>query len=282
MLLLCATATNANTTEVHTLCKAAKRTDQRGHTFSTGPELRQRSIRQTVANVRRRKLQVFTNPGEWKGSSSLLYDPTSPISDGIQFTPPERGSLFKPPPPPCGAANTHNYTKNKASCCRLPRQSFKQRFLADSRFPLQLSVEFSILTSCRLLVFGLLLLQFGGWCRFRGRGTGSVRGERLRLKTKRIQPLSRCIQAALVSLNRCLSLCLCRLLLQTDNSSTASRLTLRLRALSVLPAPHAEHRHERCKAFWDFEFYSNKNVFKKRKTRFFEKKNVRRFSKEKT
>lgn len=135
----------------HTLCKAAKRTNQRGHTFfPTGPELRQRSILQTVANVRRRKLQVFTNPGEWKGSTSLLYNQTSPISDGIQFTPPERGSLFKHPL--CRAANTHNYThtnkkKNRASCCRLLRRSFKQFFLANSRLPMQLSVGLSILTS---------------------------------------------------------------------------------------------------------------------------------------
>lgn len=135
----------------HTLCKAAKRTNQRGHTFfPTGPELRQRSILQTVANVRRRKLQVFTNPGEWKGSTSLLYNQTSPISDGIQFTPPERGSLFKHPL--CRAANTHNYThtnKKKiglavAVSCDGLLNSF---FLANSRLPMQLSVGLSILTS---------------------------------------------------------------------------------------------------------------------------------------
>lgn len=199
--------------------------------------------------------KYLPTPGSGKAAQVFCMTKPHPFQMGYNLHL-QRGGRFLTPTP-CGAANTHNYTKNKASCCRLPRQSFKQRFLADSRFPLQLSVGFSILTSCRLLVFGLLLLQFGGWCRFRRCGTASVRGERLRLKTKRIQPLSRCIRAALVSLNRCLSLCLCRLLLQTDNSSTASRLTLRLRALSVLPAPHAEHRHERRKAFWDFEFYSN-------------------------
>lgn len=59
-------------------------------------------IRKTAARVRRRKLQVFAHPGEWRGSTSLLYDKkkTSPISDGIQFTPPERGGgvAFQPAP----------------------------------------------------------------------------------------------------------------------------------------------------------------------------------------
>lgn len=179
MSLLCATATNANTTEVHTLCKAAKRTDQRGHTFPTGPELRQRSILQTVANVRRRKLQVFTDPGEWKGSTSLLYDQTSPISDGIQFTPPERGSLFNPPHPRAGQL-TLTTTRKIRLAVAVYRDGLLNKHCSQftvSAAAFGRAFHPYLLTVARS---GLLFLQFGVWCRFRGLGTGSVRGERLR------------------------------------------------------------------------------------------------------
>lgn len=219
-----------------TLCNAAERSEQRGHTPPPhppyplpppGPELRRRSVPQTVACARRRKLQVFAEPR--KGSTSLLYDRTSPISDGIRFTPPEGGGRFNPRPGQPTLATTPKI-KPAVGCCLnhiFSQYTVPAAVLCRGFHPYLLTVA--------LLFLPVVLLEFGAVAADSVPAPSAARGCAEAGRTDRIQPPTVCIRAALASPDRSPFLCRCRLLLLPDNSSTASRLTLRLRALSGPP-----------------------------------------------
>lgn len=70
--------------------------------------------------------KYLPTPGSGKAAQVFCMTKPHPFQMGYNLHLQRGGSLFNRPP--CGAANTHNYTKNTASRCRLPRQAFKQRF----------------------------------------------------------------------------------------------------------------------------------------------------------
>lgn len=91
------------------------------------PELRQRSILQTGANVGGGSSEYLPSPGSRKAAQGFCMSKPHPFQTGSNLHLRRGGRFLKQPP--CGAARLRG--KNKASCWRLPRRSFQQTILAS-------------------------------------------------------------------------------------------------------------------------------------------------------